>query len=466
MAGYLSLFFDDARQALPQLTLAQVKQDIYDNYTAMFRPPNLQEQEDIKVIAQNTILSQIEQQLQVGIEEGQARGTGIAYWDINMGAAMAHISQGTSEVEKVSKAIEYIGRIQTEISNAIERGQGIVSSDIIAQLESNKKSLQELAATFGEKVATNGLDSALYGSLRGAVSRAQGAIHETAVAVAGAIAGQYVNQEFEKANQAYRVIVEQTGGTLREDSQIKAAADRFKLNLGSANNAKNDITIVILNNGTGQIIWHSGLSLKSTTSANPKLVHIMSFSITTLLNKIYSTETYLNLAGALGEGDWAGTSVGIGKLAKQKNVTTSGAILANTWKDIIYDAIYSQLIDMFSGMGHAGILNNAQYLLINATPISMYSIFERLKTLAGSKKITGDYSIPGIKIEGIKNAINRSALARQNVQAFVRLKSGITPSEARIERSTEAWKNIYSSLEATKIHISLKYAELGLGLTR
>jgi hypothetical protein len=220
-----------------------------------------------------------------------------------MSAAMAHISQGTTEVEKISRAIEYIGRIQVEISNALERGQGVISSDIIAQLESNKRSLQELANSFGAKVADRGLDSALYGSLRGAISRAQGAIHETAVAVAGAIAEKYVNQEFSKANQKYRVIVEQTGGTLREDSRIKAAAERSQLDLGSANNAKNDITIMILDNGTGQVIWHNGLSLKSTASANPKLVHIMSFSITTLLNKIYATETYLNLAGALGEGD-------------------------------------------------------------------------------------------------------------------------------------------------------------------
>lgn len=466
MAGYLSLFFDDARQALPQLSLSQAKQDIYDNYVNVFHAPNLQEQEDIRVITQNTILSQIKQQLQIGVEEGQAKNTNIAYWDINMQAAVAHIKQGTTEIEKVSKAIEYIGKIQTEISNALEKGQGIVSSDIITQLESNKKSLQELASSFGARVADRGLDSAIYGSLRGAVSRAQGALHETAVAVAGAVAEQYVNQEFDKANQGYKVIVEQTGGTLRADSRIKAAAEKSKLDLGNANNAKNDLTIVILDNGTGQVIWHSGLSLKSTASANPKLVHIMSFSITTLLNKTYSTESYLNLAGALGEGDWAGSSKGIGKLAKQHNVTTSGAVLANTWKNIIYNSIYTQLIDMFSGLGHSGILNNAQYLLINATPISMYAIFEKLKTLASSRKNVSDYSMPGIKIEGIKNAINRAALARQNVQAFVRLKGGITPAEARIERSSEAWKNIYSSLESAKIHISLKYADLGLGLTK
>jgi hypothetical protein len=79
MAGYLSLFFDDARQALPQLSLSQAKQDIYNNYINSFHMPNPQEQEDIRVMTQNTILSQIEQQLQVGVEEGQAKNTGIAY---------------------------------------------------------------------------------------------------------------------------------------------------------------------------------------------------------------------------------------------------------------------------------------------------------------------------------------------------------------------------------------------------
>lgn len=465
VAGYISLFYDDARENLPNINLQESKQNIYNNFKQVFQKSNPQDQLDLTNIVENTLLTQVESQLQQGVLEGQSKNSNIAYWNVNMGVAHQYISKANTETEKITQSLKYIEEIQQTLSDAIERGNGVIPKSLIEQLHSNKQSLANLANSFGGIVADKGFNSAFYGALRGCVSRAQGVLHEVASVVAAAVAEQYVNEEFIKANQNFRIIVSHTGGSVIDDSNLKAAAQKSNLKLGSGNNSKNDLTIIITDKGTGKVIWNSGLSLKSTTATNPTLVHIVTVSLGTILNKIYSQQTYLNLAGALGKGDWSGTRVGIGALAEQRNLTTDGATLAQQWKQVVYEAIYSQMLDFFSGSLHDGILNNAQYLLINSKPIAMYDIFNKIKSLSETKK-SGDFAIPGIEISGASAAANRSIYTRKNISAFVRLNSGISPSEARIERSSTAWSSINSALQDAKIRISLKYAELGLGTTK
>lgn len=466
MAGYLSLFYDDARLENPFLNLQETKNNIYENAQKVFiKPPDSNVELDLISFTTNSILSNIEQAMQKGEEEGLSQSSQIPYWEVNVQTAIARVKKATTEVGKIDKTLEYIGEIQTYLSNALEKCKGVVSSDLIAQLKSNKESLASIASGFGAAVDKSSFEKAFWGAVQGGIRRAQGILHEAALALAAAVAQQHVNEVLVKNNESCRVIIEQTGGTLREDSALKALADKGKLNLGNSNNAKNDITIVILGNGDAQVIWTAGLSAKSTGTVNPKIVHVVSTSIGTLLNKVYNQETYINMAGALGTGDWAGSSKGIAGLAKKHDVTTSGATLATQWKEIVYNTIYSQIIDLFSGMFHSGILNNAQYMIINSKPISMYSIFQKLKQLSSSRSRSNDFSIPGIKIEGAQAAANRSLYTKQNVNAFVRLKNGLTPAEARIQRSSIAWDGINKSLQNAKISISLKYAELGLGAT-
>jgi hypothetical protein len=98
---------------------------------------------------------------------------------------------------------------------------------------------------------------------------------------------------------------------------------------------------------------------------------------------------------------------------------------------MIYNAIYVELINMFAGTGEA--LNNAQYLIINAQPYSMYDIFAKLESIAPSTK--NNYSIPGIEISGASKAISRLQFLQKNLDAFI--KDDVKDrSVARIERSS------------------------------
>lgn len=106
---------------------------------------------------------------------------------------------------------------------------------------------------------------------------------------------------------------------------------------------------------------------------------------------------------------------------------------------------------MFSGSG--GILNNAQYLIINATPISMYEIFSKLQSIQNPNSLE---SIQGLNLGGKMSAINRADLVKKNVAAFRRG----DPAVSRVERSSQAWSDIYNILTQKKITISLNYASL------
>lgn len=79
MAGYISLFYDDARENLPNINLQESKQNIYNNFKQVFQKSNPQDQLDLTNIVENTLLTQVESQLQQGVLEGQSKNSNIAY---------------------------------------------------------------------------------------------------------------------------------------------------------------------------------------------------------------------------------------------------------------------------------------------------------------------------------------------------------------------------------------------------
>jgi hypothetical protein len=95
---------------------------------------------------------------------------------------------------------------------------------------------------------------------------------------------------------------------------------------------------------------------------------------------------------------------------------------------MIYNAIYAELINMFAGSG--GALNNVQYLIINATPISLYELFSHLQSIQNPQQIT---SIQGVEISGASEASKRDGLVQKNIEAFKKGK----PDVNRIERSSK-----------------------------
>lgn len=457
--AYLSLFFDDSGQNIANIILQESKDKIYSNYKNKFHA-NMSTQQDFQNIINNTLLGKVSEILSVENNLGMP-----AYWDVNMGMAHAAINKVSTEAEKVSQALKYISSVQQELSSAIEMGKGIIPRDLNGTLEKAIAALERVAASFNNKVANKGFDAAFYGAYQGAIRYAQGAIHEAAAIIGAAISQDYVNEELHKTNSQLSVSVIASGGTFIESGELTTAANKSGLKLGMPSGNKNDLTIIISDKGSGEIIWTDGVSLKSTTAANPNLVHIVSTNMQTILNKVYDQQTYLNFAAALGQGDWAGTYKGIGGIAKNKGISTTGAELNENWKNIVYDAIYSQIINFFGGFANGGILNNAQYLIINRQVVPMYSLFAKLEAYKNIKAQT-DTAISGIKIEGAKNAINRMLYVQKNIDAFKQGKTREASEEVSIERSGEAWKMVSQQLANAKISISLKWAELGLGMTK
>lgn len=459
--GYLSLFYEDAPVTF---NVQMAKDSIYANAKVMLSKPaasNSLQKQNIEQIIENKLLKNIEGLMQQGVAEGMRQVDQIHYWEINMQTANAYVRAKTTEIGQIGKAMEYIEKMQNEVSNAIEKGRGIVSLGAIEELKSCQQVLENLAASFGNKVESRGFESAFNSSFRGAVSKVQGALHETAGAIAGYLAQEKINKELSNMNSQLRVTVEQTGGKLLEDSKIAAQAQAAGKNLGVANNAKNDLTITITSDDGAQIVWHKGLSLKSTSSNNPQKVHIMSPSLGSLLNKSFDQQTYLQAAAALGKGDWAGTSKGIAGLAKQHNISIPSSTLEQQWKEMVYSVIYGHIIDSFTGLGAGGMLNNAQYLIVNSKVISMYDIFQKLEELKENIR-NNMWSIPGIELGGIVKAINRSRYTKENINAFIPPKNNSNVASARIERSTVAWDNVNKIIQDTKLRISLKYSQLGL----
>lgn len=464
MAGYISLFFEDSRIPLSNENLEEVKNQIYSNYKTAFRnPKELQEKDDLRSFIENEILQGVNSSLQQGNTKGESnKDDPIKYWDVSIGAAIQAMKSANDLLEQIQNVMEYISFAQTTISDAISKSQGLISQSLINQMEQNKQSLAKIAARFDSSMTEDSFKGAFWGALIGAIAAAQGSIHEAAGAVAAVQAKQRVEQELIDANNQIKIIVEATGGKLDSDSALMQSFKENNIDVGRSNNGKNDLTIAAVD-GNGKIIWSTGISLKSTSSSNPTLVKIMEQHLTTLLNKVYLQEQYLNMAAGLGLRDWAGTTKGIGALAKENKISLNSAAITNAWKNMVYNAIYIELINMFMGTGEA--LNNAQYLVINAQPHSMYEIFEKLEQ-AGAVAKKNNFNIPGIEIAGIQKAIKRLTYLQANIDNFVKANKE-NRADARIERSSATWSDVYSLLEAQKIKISLKYTELfGKGSTR
>ena len=101
---------------------------------------------------------------------------------------------------------------------------------------------------------------------------------------------------------------------------------------------------------------------------------------------------------------------------------------------MIYAAIYSQVVDMFTGFG--GALNDIRYLVINSKAIPMNDLFSILQKMQNPNQLT---SIQGIEISGAIAAAKRDEYVNLNRQAF-KIPSYDYPTtmDARIGRSTQA----------------------------
>ena len=101
---------------------------------------------------------------------------------------------------------------------------------------------------------------------------------------------------------------------------------------------------------------------------------------------------------------------------------------------MIYAAIYSQVVDMFTGFG--GALNDVRYLIINSKPIDVDDLFSLLKNIQNPNQLT---SIQGIEISGAVAAAKRDEYVSLNRQAFkIPNYDYPTIEDARLGRSAQA----------------------------
>lgn len=356
---------------------------------------------------------------------------------MNIGTAIGIIKKDVALIDKIQETLQYIESCQNILSEAIDAGKGIISENMIKDMEKRKQSLEKIRTDVAAVTSNDSFKGAFFNSLIGTIANAQGLIHEVAGVIAADEAKKVAEGELKKINEDLQLIIESTGGKLVEHSDLESAAKKTNLDLGLTNNAKNDLTVAV-KDGNGKIVWSTGLSLKSTSAISPSEVKIMQQDLTTLLNKVYSEEHYLNAAAALGKGDWSHRRVGIGGIAENSNIVTSSKELTDAWKNMVYSAIYSQIINMFAGSG--GVLNNAQYLIINSRVIPMREIFEKLQAYQTQIKFS-DFTLPGIKISGAGPATkSRIKFIDANIDGFIKDSDGnpFTTAEERILRSTSA----------------------------
>lgn len=471
MAAFVSLFFDNAGVKIPQENLAQAKESIWKNYKRTFKKPNLEDTKSLQDILEDKIAQEMSQQLSEANTLAEAdKKNPIAYWEIGVGQAIGTaLNENFSQLERAKQVFDLVERYCNILSDSITAANGAIPEHIITSMKKSEESLrkvQQQFKNFNAQTSEKRFKGAVFGALRGAVAAAQGALHEAACIYAAQSAQELINKEFQEANTQLEIIVEATGGRFNWDSKLGKAVSDNKIETGLTNNPKNDITVA-LKDGNGKIVWSYGISLKSTTSKEPNLVKIMVQSLTTLLNKQYAESVYMNMAGALGKGDWSGYRVGIGAIAEeQNNIKTSSEQLAAGWKNMVYSAIYKQLIDMFSGSNSGGILNNAQYLIINAKPIAMYDIFQKLENINNPDSL---FNIRGISIGGRDKAINaRKQGVEFNIRNFIKDSDDnpYTTAQERLLRGSAASMHIYSYLQGVQIKISLKYNDLIGGSTR
>jgi len=471
--GYISLFFDDARVPLPQENLKEAKDSIFKNYKTVFKKPNLKDKENLQDQIENKILKEMEEELREANSLGEKdKKNPIEYWELTVGKGMSVIKdKNLSMLEKINKTNKLIESYQNQIAKAINRSNGKISEELMRELKTAQNAMEKAGKTFSNFNSSTDwktFKKAFFGTLKGAIANAQGAMHEVASILAANSAKEKVEEELHKYNKQYELIIEATGGKFKEDGELAKAINASNLETGLKNNPKNDITIAV-KDGNGKIVWSSGISLKSVSSKEPAAVKIMEQYLTTLLNKIYTQNTYLNVAAGLGKGDWANTRKGIGALAKElkKDINTTGQQLVEGWKNMVYNAIYLQIIDMFSGKNSGGVLNNAQYLIIASKPISMYEIFEKIESVNNPNALT---SIRGIKIEGAgkKAEQYRKNASLININNFIKDvdDNPYTTAQERILRSSASWMQVYQELQKQKIKISLKYKDLIGGYVR
>lgn len=457
--GYISLFFEDSGYKIPQEDIKQVKSNIWDSYKARsFIDP--EDKENIEVFTYNKLMQEMESQL--SIKGQQQLSNPIEYWNISVGAMYQAIDKEADLLTQISQANDFISNSYISISNAIEQSKGLIPDSLLKELESVKASLEKIANKFGGNISEPGFKGAYWGSLRGCILRAQGCVHEVASAIAAKTAKDKVNKEFAKTGQDIQIFVAATGGNAKLDPELMAALEENDINPGRTANSKNDLTFYA-KDGNGKVIWISGVSLKSTSANHPEKVHIASSQLTTLLNKYFSNnqEEYLNLACGLAVGDIENARWKIKELAENRKnaLTITNTQLNDSWRKITYAAIYSQILDMFAGFGTA--LNNIQYVIINSKAIPILHVFQKLEELNNQKKVGWNY-IKGIEIAGIKAASRRDNLVYMHKTYFKSPgESGLfTSDQMRIERSKDTWSNIYSTLQGTKISISLKYNQI------
>ncbi len=450
--GYISLFFDHSGYKMPEENLEEAKNKIWKNYKAKY-PNSLEERNDIQSFTENSILTEMQRDLQ----KNGSLSDSLPYWDISVGALYSIIKDNTDLLSNISEAIKFCETTQIKLSRMLDASKGLVSSNLLNTLESCKNSIEEIEARFKGASSEKDFNKIFWGALQGTIARAQGAVHETAAAVAAKTAKDKVNKVFAEAGQDIKIFVEATGGKVELDSELMQSLNDNGIESGSTNSSKNDLTIYA-KDGNGKVLWTSGISLKSTSSEMPEKVHIMSIELTTLLNKYFSInkEEYLNLAGGLAMDDSFGNkwiAQLMNQAIDQKELTSSSAVLAESWKKMIYAAIYSQVVDMFTGFG--GALNDIRYLIINSKAIPMDDLFSILEKIQNPKQLT---SIQGIEISGAIAAAKRDEYVNLNRQAFkVWSYDYPTTAAARIGRSTQAWNDIYNNMQSKKISISLKY---------
>ena len=468
--GYISLFFEDSRYELLQeldkdktyQLVSDAKNQIWKNYKNRFQQKtDLNDRYDLQSFVDNTILNEISSNL---TEQSQKQMKDpVEYWGVSIGQAYGILKKCSSLTQEISETIKFIQNAQNIIADALSACNGIVDQSLINQLKQERNTLIKIANRFGNVSSEDSFKGLFWGSLQGTLSEAQGTLHEIASVIAATSGKHLVEKELAETNMDLQVIVEATGGKVNFDSQLMQALVENDIETGRTVNAKNDLTIAV-KDGNGKVIWTTGISLKSTGAKSPNLVKIFKTPLTSMLNKKYNQEHYLNMAAGLGVNDWAGTRKGIAGLAKQNSISTSSTDITNSWKNMIYITLYEQLIDMFNGEGMA--LNNAQYLIVNSQVHAMYDIFSVLEQAQTGASI---FSITGLEISGLGSdhgANLRADIVNKNINAFKRIGKGLSLADARISRSTSVWEYAYNKLKSTEIQISLKYNSLFTADTR
>ena len=73
---------------------------------------------------------------------------------------MSVVNKEASTLEKIQQTLEYIENAQSILSDAISRGSGKISTDLMNQLKQRKESLANIAARFGVGMTEDSFKSA------------------------------------------------------------------------------------------------------------------------------------------------------------------------------------------------------------------------------------------------------------------------------------------------------------------